>query len=107
MTGNETTPGTGIFDKLYAAAKTVYDEAKKPLIRKQIKRKLSSAYDDAGKKIIEANVSISKSRENFEDYNINSVLDQKAVIAKCELLQEHIKAEYLELFGKEMPIGDD
>lgn len=101
---SKTTP---LFDRLYAAGKVVFDEAKKPLVRGSIKRKLHAAMDDAQGKINEANLQISKTRESFDTYDINKVLEQKAIITKCLQLQEEIKGEYKELFGKDMPQGDD
>lgn len=98
---------TGIFDKLYAAGKQVYDEVKKPLIKNKIKRKLSSAYDDASAKIGEAELKIQKVRESFEDYNINTILEQKQLIKQAKDLQEQILVEYKELFGKEMVFEQD
>lgn len=97
----------GIFDKLYAAAKEVYDLAKKPLIKNQIKRKLSGAYDDASNKIIEAQLAINKARESFDQYNVNTVLQNQMTITQCKLQQTAIKVEYLELFGTEMNTGEE
>jgi hypothetical protein len=97
----------GLFEKLYAASKMVLDEVNKPIIRNKIKRKLHSAYDDADGKIGQAKMTIQKTREDFEKYDINSVLEQQAIIRKAQDLQADIKAEYLELFGKTMVIERD
>lgn len=97
----------GLFDKLYAAAKEVFDAAKKPLVKNRIKRKLSAAYDDASNKILEAEASISKTREDFENYDVNIVLNQKKIISQCESLKELIKNEWKELFATEMKTGED
>lgn len=98
---------TGLFDKLYSAGKQVYDEVKKPVIKNKIKRKLQSAYDDASLKIGEAELKIQKTREDFDNYNINTVLEQKAIITQAKQLQDQIKSEYKELFVKEMTIEID
>lgn len=97
----------GLFDTLYAAGKEVHDAVKKPLVKNKIKRKLSSAYDDASAKIGEAELKIQKVRENFEEYNINTILEQKKLIDQARDLQEEIKAEYRELFDKEMTLEED
>lgn len=98
---------TGLFDKLYAAAAGVYDEVKKPLVKNKIKRRLQAAYDDAESRINEGNIQIQKTREDFEKYDVNIVLNYKAGIAKSRELQNEIKDEYLELFGKQMPISEE
>ena len=97
----------GLFETLYAAGKSVIDEIKKPQIRNKIKRKLQAAYDDAECKIGEASLKIQKTREDFENYNINLILEQKAIITSLRKLQTEIKEEYLELFAKEMRIEMD
>lgn len=97
----------GLFELLYAASKQVLDEIKKPQIRNKIKRKLHSAYDDAEAKIGEASSKIQKCREDFENYNVNTILEQKAIITQLRKLQEEIKEEYSELFAKEMQIEID
>lgn len=97
----------GLFDKLYAAAKEVYDEARKPLVKNKIKRKLSSAYDDACAKISEAEMKIQKSREDFDNYNINTIIEQRMLISQAEQLKELVREEYLELFAKEMKVDED
>jgi len=97
----------GLFDKLYAAGKEAFDKLKKPVIKNKIKRKLNAAFDDATLKIGEAELKIQNTRSDFENYNINTILEQKAIIAKAKELQVGIKEEFLELFGKEMSIEQD
>lgn len=106
MITNESPTG-GLFEKLYAAGKELLDTAKKPLVRNQIKRKLSSAYDDASTKIMEAEMKISKQRESFADYDINKILQEKATIRACQNLQADIKEEYQTLFDKTMPVNEE
>lgn len=98
---------TGLFDQLYAAGKEAFDALKKPMIKNKVKRRLNAAFDDADLKIREAELKINKVRENFEDYNINEILQQKSVIKQAEDLKAQIKEEYLELFGKEMVVEDE
>lgn len=99
--------GPGLFDKLYSAAKATYDELKKPVVRNKIKRKLQAAFDDASLKIGEATLKIQKTRESFDEYNVNTVLEQKAIITQALSLQTQIKEEYKELFAKEMTVEMD
>lgn len=98
---------TGAFERLYAAGKEILDNAKKPFVKKALKRKLQSAYDDAAKRIIAAEVKINKAREDFENYNINSVLEARQEISTCTDIQSEIKAEYAELFATEMKTDDE
>jgi hypothetical protein len=96
-----------LFDKLYSAGKQVFDELKKPVVKNKIKRKLQAAFDDASLKIGESELKIQKTRENFDGYDVNTILEQKAIITQAKGLQDQIKAEYKELFGKDMTIEVD
>lgn len=98
---------TGLFDKLYSAGKEVIDAAKKPLIKKSIKRKLHSAHDDAEDKINQAEIILQNLRSDFQKYDVNKILEEQAKIAKLKGLQKDIQAEYRELFSKEMPLSDE
>jgi len=93
----------GIFEKLYAASKEVLNEVKKPLVKNKIKRKLKAANDDAFSKIDDAESAISKIREDFENYDVNKVLQQRAIITQAKKLQDEIAAEYQELFAETIP----
>jgi uncharacterized protein YbcC (UPF0753/DUF2309 family) len=97
----------GLFDSFYMASKELIQQLQKPLVRNKIKRKLQTAFDDAESKINEALIKLNKSREDFENYNINTILEQKAIITQCKSLQEQIKQEYQELFAKEMNVEQD
>lgn len=83
------------------------DAAKKPLVRNKVKRKLAAAYDDASAKINEAELKMQKGREDFENYNINAILEQKAIIKQAKDLQDSIRMEYTELFAKDMTFESD
>lgn len=48
-----------------------------------------------------------KGREDFENYNINAILEQKAIITQARELQDSIRREYMELFAKDMTFESD
>ena len=104
-----TTEKKGLFETLYAAGKDVLDSINKPLIRKELKRKLESGYDDASKRIGKAEKELSKARsaEDFEKYDLNTILKYRQEITDCKQIQTIIKEEYLELFGTEMKTEDE
>ncbi len=93
----------GLFDKLYSASKEAFDLMKKPIVKNKLKQKLKAAFYDAQLKIGEASLAINKTRESFDGYDINKVLEQRQIIVLAEQHQKNIQAEYLELFGVAMP----
>lgn len=94
---------SGIFDKLYDATDEIKKAMKKPLLKNSLKRKLSSAYDDAERQIDDAEMGLQTNREDILNYDVNTILDQLETIARCKELQTQIAAEYKELFGEDMP----
>jgi hypothetical protein len=97
---------TGLFDKLYAASKETLDELKKPQIKKSLQRKLCSAFDDAENKIIDADKALEAARGDFQNYDINRVIEQQFLVEKLRRQQTIIKAEYKVLFDVEMKTLD-
>jgi len=97
----------GLFEKLYGAGKEVLDAINKPLVRKALKRKLASAFDDTIKRIATSEKELSKLRADFENYDVNAILKHRQEINDCLLIQADLKAEYKELFDAEMKIEDE
>ena len=99
----------GLFNKLYAAKEEFLTDMRKPGIRRNVKRKLGAAYDDAEQKKQTALAEIEKIRQsnNFQDYNINAILEQKNIIATAEQLQGFVQEEYKILFDEEMKVEED
>lgn len=95
-----------LFDELYVQTDAEAKQKKKPLVRKQIKRKLSSAFDDAENNKINAETKIAELISNFENFDVNSILEQELIIKKSIELQALTATQYVKLFGKEMPKTD-
>ena len=91
-----------LFDKLYSASKELVNELKKPLIKSQLERKFSSAYDSAEEQRIDAELKLQELRSNFKHFEINSILELKATMKSAEETKEALAAEYKEYFGKEL-----
>lgn len=91
----------GLFDKFYAAGKDAIDAAKKPLAKRQLKRKCESSIDSCENSILKADLAIQKSLENIEDVDINVWLKHREEKLNAEETKENIKGLYLELFGEE------
>jgi len=92
-----------LFDKLYEKADEAIKLLKKPLVKKQVKRKLATASDSAENKIIDANVTIQDLRADFANFDVNKILEQQLIIEENQNLQKKISEEYSNLFGKSMP----
>jgi hypothetical protein len=95
------------FDRLYAAGKEVIDLAKKPFVKRALKRKFQSAYDDALNQEIEEEKKIEDLRSKFDDFDINSILELKRRIKRCREIKDDVAGEYLKMFGKEMKIDEE
>ncbi len=93
----------GIFDEVFSRTPEILKLVKKPLVRSQVKGKLTSGYNDAENKRIDAESVLEDLRTNLKDYDINKILEQKQLISETKRLQRLIADEYKELFGKSMP----
>jgi hypothetical protein len=106
MTEATTEKYSNLFERLYDLGKEGLKAMKQPLIANQVKRKLQSAFDDAENKKDTAVNKLNTAREDLVNYNVNVVLEAQKMITECNTLQDAIKAEYKELFGKDMPLLD-
>lgn len=92
-----------LFDELYTQTNEDKRTQKKPLVRSQIKRKLSSARDEAENNKINAEAKVQELVGNFENFDVNEILKQELIIKKATELQEMTAAQYVKLFGVAMP----
>jgi len=91
---------TTLFDRLYSATKETIKAAKKPTVRKRIKRKLNSAHDDAEEQIIDLEAEVDGLRRNFDKYDVNKIVDNQSKIKKLKLIQKLIESEHYNLFNE-------
>lgn len=91
-----------LFEKLYEAGEATLKAMEKPFVEKKIRRKLEAARDDAEAKKIEAEGKLLSLRKDFSNYDINKILEQKALITKCTELMVQVSGEHMELFGEEI-----
>ena len=95
-----------LFDQLYNADEKTQKAIQKPLLLRKLKRQLESAYDDAGRQIIEAEQKLLNSRKNLNAYNINEVICARQDIQAAKEVQLEIKNEYSDLFAIELTERD-
>ena len=95
-----------LFDRLYDETDKALQVLKKPLIKKQMKRKLATAFDSAENKIIDAETALQDLRGDFKNYDVNKVLEQNQIIDANKELQKTIAEEYLKMFGKALPTNE-
>lgn len=103
MTGKK---DKGLFDELYALTKETSKMLKKPIVKRQIKRRLTAAFDDAESNKINAESELQDMRSDFENFDVNDILEKKLIIVDNTKLQSMIESEYETLFGKVMPKSD-
>ena len=92
-----------LFDVLYDKTEESVKKLKKPLVKRQIKRRFSASYDDAENKKVDAEAKLQDLRSEFKYFDINKVLEQKQIIEENTDLQRLISSEYKELFGVNIP----
>jgi type I restriction-modification system DNA methylase subunit len=92
-----------LFDEIYDKADDFIKGLKKPLVKKQVKRRLCASHDDAENKKLDAQTKLQDLRGKFNDFDVNNVLEQKQIIEENKTLQKMIAEEYKELFGAPIP----
>jgi len=90
-----------LFDTLYEGAKDVIKAMQKPLVRKNIKRKLRAAYDSAQAEIDANTLSTHEELMKVSDCDVNHILKLKGVSRTRVEQQEDIAATWKELFDKD------
>ena len=93
-----------LFEKLFTMSDEDKQASKLPLLEKKIKRQLDSAYDDAEGKIIEAQERKEKCMKNFEEFDINAILEANQRMNACKSVQEDIKSLHKEYFGEDLKV---
>lgn len=104
-------PKKSLFDMAWEATKEAIDAAMKPIIKRDAKRGLKSAYDDACKQ------EIGKQREYLEltkdadamknlSDNTQKLLNIKSDLRKIGRAKQDIKELYLEIFGEDLKVED-
>ena len=91
-----------LFDTLYGACEETLNTLKKPLVKKAMKRKYSSALDDCENKIIDAEQEIQTARSDFENFDLESIFTSKQKIEKLKVIKEIVKSEYKEMFDEDI-----
>lgn len=91
-----------LFEKMFTMTDADAKLSKLPLLEKKIKRQLDSAFDDAEGKIIEAQERKETCMKNFEQFDINSILEANQRIEACKSVQDDIRSLYKEYFSEEL-----
>lgn len=98
--------GKTLFDRIYDITDETMKLAMKPIVRTQMKGRLTSAHNDATSKRITAEAKLEELRRDCKNYDVNCILEQKQIIDESDTLCDMIAAEYAELFGKSIPRDD-
>jgi len=99
--------GKGIFDEFYGKGKEFIDLAKKPFKRRETKRKFESVFDEASKRIVEIESQIDTELKNFDNLNINKLVELSSEKKAHEEAKEACKEFYLAEFDKELKERED
>ena len=92
----------GLFDKLYNASDELKAKLKKPVVAKKVKGKLRSALNSANEKIIDLQIKREEVLGQFDDFDVNAILDLDVEANHYEDDIVAIKALYKELFAEEL-----
>ena len=93
-----------LFEMLFDAKKEVLKLFAKPGVKRGIKRRHASAWDDAAGKIVAAEAKIFELQQNVAEIDLNGILTQKQLIRTCKELQADIEEDYEEFFSKKMEV---
>lgn len=94
-----------LIDQLLNGAEAVIKAAKRPLVKKQIKRAFEAAIDDVDGKLVDAQLQLQDLRESIvknpssASAFINQIVEQKTVIERAEKTKKFLQAEQEELFN--------
>lgn len=94
-----------LIDKLLSGVDEVVKAAKRPLIKKQIKRAFEAAIDNVDGQLVDAQLKLQdlreqivKNPESASSY-INSIVEQQAKIDNAEKTKVYLEKEQTELFN--------
>lgn len=91
-----------LFDTLYEGLESVIKTIKKPHAERSLKRKFQSAYDEAEKRIDDAELTIHQAREKVLEIDINLIVYSELEKEQALKVSKIIKHQYKELFGEEL-----
>lgn len=94
----------GIFEVMFNASKEMLKKLTKSSVRRGLKRKIESAYDDAEDQKSMAEVEIFEIYKDLESYDINKVIAKRQLISAIEDAQKEFKKEYMRVFKEELVI---
>lgn len=91
-----------LFDKVYEGGKEAFKAMKKPLVRKNVKRKIRAGWDDAQGNIDKAELDIQNKIQNISDLDLQACLALNAKIRNLKEAQEDLENIYYTLFGEKL-----
>jgi hypothetical protein len=98
----ETISNQSFFDKVNNETPETKRAAELPRLKRNIQRKLSSAFDDAEVKVQELEASLDATRRLFKSYDVNEVLRQTKEVAALKVVMSNIQKEYEFMFGEKL-----
>ena len=88
------------FDKVYGASQEVKDALKKPFVEKKLKRTFESYIDAVEQKLLDAEGKLDKYRQNFENLDLNGLVNLLNEQKQYRVALEIVKEEYKVMFGE-------
>jgi hypothetical protein len=93
-----------MFDEIYNNATEVLSIKNKDIVKRSVKRKYQSAYDDCTRQIDESNTKLLQAKCDIESFDPAIVVQLKETISRLEKGQEDLKADYFEMFNEKLDI---
>lgn len=108
---NETTPTTSYFDELVGKTDEQAKQEEIKLARRQLQRKLASAFDSAESQVIKNNAAVRgmfdqirrDPRNGVERFDVNTFIAVESETAALVKTKETVRAQYERLFGEKLP----
>ena len=94
---------SGYFDERSNISPTEEAAKRNALLRNKLERKFFAGYDLIEGQIIDAQEKLNRAINNFENFNIDAVINYKSEIAALEGFKVKVADEYKFMFGVEFP----
>ncbi len=89
-----------LFDKLYSATDELREKARKPFVKKKLKREFETAIDSAEMQKLEAEERIHALQNDIKSYDLNLYLELRSDLEAIERTIEVLKKHKEEMFNK-------
>lgn len=93
----------GYFDKKINMSPSEEIDKRHQLLRNKIQRKIVSGFENVEEQLIDAKEKLEKKTNDFNNFDIDSIVQLEITIASLELIKQKIKDKYIFMFDSDLP----